>query len=253
MKTHVTSKPTHPDRAKSIRTFLIPLNLSFIFLLTSFFGNGQTLSDFQQASYGDGIKVIPYSDMRSRAGVLQGEKDRASTDVVGYNSRSMYDGLVNLLRIRTEVTDLLYKAKEKLNADDGQSPASTTALKDIVAIYEKELSALASEINVLDNKIDEGLRRWQALLNKRLEIDELFADVKDELTHSKSYPENHIAKPSSSEDEEAMDKYEDDVELLEGYIYKIMDTINRSTAEHVQVIAEAQASVDKLKAAQGLN
>ncbi len=253
MKTHVTPNPKRADWAKGIRSFLISLNLSFIFLLASFLGNAQTLSDFQQASYGDGIKVIPYSTLRELAGRLQGEKDRAFADCEGYKARQMYDGLVNLVRIRTEVNESLSKAKEKLNADDGQSPASTTALKDIVAIYEKELAALASEINALDNKIDEGLRRWQALLNKRLEIDAVFADVKKELSRSKSYPENHIAKPSNSDDSEAMEKYEDDVDLLERYIDEIEDTIDESTAAHVTPIQEAQNAVEKLKAAQGLN
>ena len=102
---------------------------------------------------------------------------------------------------------------------------------------EKELAGLVAEIEEMDEKIEEGLERWQALLDKRMEINEYFADVKYKLGQSKSSPHNHITKPSSS-DKAAMEKYEDDVELLEGYIEEIKELVSQIDESNKETLAE---------------
>ena len=243
MKTHYNSEHH--------QFFLTPWKLATLFLFVSFLGYSQSLSDFATAANSEGIKAIPYSSMRSEAGTLQGEKDRAFSACSGYKARTMHDSKANSVRIKNEVTEDLEDAKDKLEADDGKSTSVTSTLKAKVATLEKELAGLVAEIEEMDEKIEEGLERWQALLDKRMEINEYFADVKYKLGQSKSSPHNHITKPSSS-DKAAMEKYEDDVELLEGYIEEIIDIIDQGTADHVAPIAEAENAVEWLKKAQAL-
>lgn len=242
---------THYNNAHQ-QILLTPWKLAAVFLFVSFLGYSQSLSDFATAANGDGIKAIPYSSMRSEAGTLQGEKDRAFSACSGYKARTMHDSKANSVRIKNEVTEDLEEAKKKLAADDGKSSSVTATLKAKVATLEKELAGLVTEIKAMDVKIDEGLERWQALLDKRMEINELFADVKYKLGQSKSSPHNHITKPSSS-DKAAMEKYEKDVEILEGYIEDIIVIIDRGTSEHVAPITEAENAVEWLKKAQDLN
>jgi len=222
-----------------------------IFVVFSFFGLGQDLNDFKSAASNDGIKSIPYDRMRSEAGTLQGEKDRAFSACAGYKGRQLHDSKKNSLRIQKEMKEDLEEAKEKLDDDDGSSSSVTNSLKAKVKDLEGELKDITEELEEMDDKIEEGLKRWKALLAKRLEINELYADVKKKLAQSKSYPDRHIDKPSSS-DTEAMKKYKEDVEKLKGYIEDIEDTIDAGTAQHVKPISEAKQVIKKLEEAQRL-
>lgn len=222
-----------------------------LFLLFSFSGSSQDLDDFEYASSKEGIKCIPYSSMQSKAGTLQGEKDRAFRTCSGYKGRQLHDSKKNSLRIQKEMKEDLEEAKEKLEDDDGSSSSVTNSLKSKVKELEDELKDITEEIEELDEKIDEGLEAWKALLEKRLEIDSHFQEVKKKLAQSKSYPDKHIKKPSSS-DEEAMKKYEEDVKKLKEYIDDIEDTIDRGTYKHKTPISEAEKAIEWLENAKKL-
>ena len=76
------------------------------------------------------------------------------------------------------MTEDLEDAKEAVANDKGESSSTTSSLKAKVKKLEEELKDVTEEIEEMDEKIDEGLKRWQALLDKRLEIDGHYADVK---------------------------------------------------------------------------
>jgi len=151
--------------------------IALLFLLP-FLSQAQDLDDFKAAASNDGVKSIPYEGMRRTAGELQGEKDRAFSACEGYKGGQLHDSKKNSLRIQKEMTEDLEDAKEAVANDKGESSSTTSSLKAKVKKLEEELKDVTEEIEEMDEKIDEGLKRWQALLDKLLEIDGHYADVK---------------------------------------------------------------------------
>ncbi|MCR9171960.1 MAG: hypothetical protein NXI10_05685 [bacterium] len=243
---HLCGAPTR--RVRSMNALFLT---AFLFLTVSFAGLGQDLDDFKYAASQDGIKSIPYSSMRSKAGTLQGEKDRAFSACAGFKGRQLHDSKKNSLRIQKEMKEDLEDAREKLEDDDGSSSSTTNSLKSKVKELEEELKDITEEIEEMDEKIDDGLEAWKALLEKRLEINEHFQEVKKKLAQSKSYPDRHIDKPSSS-DTEAMEEYDEDVKKLKEYIDDIEDTIDDGTYKHRTPIEEAKKAIQWLEDAKKL-
>lgn len=227
------------------------IQLTLFFFFFSFLGNGQDLSKFRAAADDDGIGAIPYPDLEKKASTLQTAKDNAFNACKDYKGRALHDSKMNSVRIKKEMTEDLAEARKKLADDNGSSSSTTNSLKAKVKELENELADVTEEIEEMDKRINEGLKLWQNLLDIRFDIDQVYAEVKKQLATSKSYPDRHITKPSSS-DTQAMAQYNKDVALLKGYIDEIDDTMDEGKADHKTPIQEAVNAIEWLEKAQDL-
>lgn len=225
------------------------LSLSVLFIGFAFVTQSQTLAEFERASTKTGVNSIPYSDLQSKAGTLQGQKDRANDAVSGYNVRPLSDAKTNLLRIVKEVEEDLETAKKNLAADKKESSSETTKLKNEVLKNENELKKLAGEIKTLNDKIEDGIEKWHALNLARAAVGKVYEEVDDKLDVSLSHPEKHIGTKPSSSDADATKKYNSDLTLLKQYISKIKTTMENGVKQHKQVVQEAIDAEANLKKA----
>jgi DNA repair ATPase RecN len=227
------------------------IQVTVLFLFFAFSSQGQDLATFKKSASGDGIDAIPYSDLEGKASTLQTAKKNTFTAIAGYNGKRMLDSKENSLGIKKQMTEDLKKAKDKLDDDDGESSSTTNSLKANVKNLTEKLEDVTDEIAEMDKKINEGLKRWQAYLDVRFDMDQVYAEVKKRLASSKSYPHKHIDKPLSS-DTEGMKQYDKDVILLKGYIDDIDDTIDKGKDDHKQAIQDAVNAITNLEDAQRL-
>ncbi|MFT5778610.1 MAG: DNA repair exonuclease SbcCD ATPase subunit [Crocinitomicaceae bacterium] len=226
---------------------LSALTLIAVISLTSF-AHAQKLDEFEDCADKSGVESIPYSSLRSDAARNESSKKEAEKlaksefgpDVLKLKKSQT----ANKIKKEKEV---LKKAKSDLEEQKRYLPNDIDDHKEKVEESEERLEALEKTMEGIEEDIEYGVDVWNQVYIARGKVRESFDKVIDQLGRSLGRPSDHIGSKPSSSDEDATEKWEDDLENLKKYIAEIKVDIVREKSGHKKAEDQAKAIRDKLK------
>lgn len=193
---------------------------SFVFGSSSF---GQTLDDFRSAAAADGVKLIPFRDMRSDASSLAAEVERWKEEAQKFHYDVLASQKDNLLsenkKMKQEIENVKKEKSDWLNKNPGGSASS---FDEEIRKKENTISSNSSKLNDLNAKLKSGADTFGNLNTARAKLRDQFDKVLRELPNAKSSPAKYLGDKFSETDKKS----------FENYISVIKDQIEYQVSEH---------------------
>ena len=183
----------------------------------------QNLDDFRSAAAADGVKLIPFKDMRSDATTMAGDVERRK-DVVKNLHYDVFAGQKdNLLRDNKKKKEEIEGIKKEIAEFKSKNPTgSVTPFEDEIKKKEATISDNNNKLNELNTKLKDAAEAFGNLNAARAKLREQFDKVIRELSSAKSSPAKYLGDKFS----------DDDRKKFENYISVIADQIKSQVDEH---------------------
>jgi chromosome segregation ATPase len=196
----------------------------------------QNLDDFRSAAAADGVKLIPFSGLRSDASSLADDVQRKKDEVKSFDYDLFSSQKDNILKdvkkkkdemegIRKDIEDLKKKYAE----------VSVSCLEDDAKKREQAIAENNKKLEELNSKLKDAAKAFENLNTARAKLREQFDKVLNELSNAKSSPGKYIGESPSDEDKKK----------FENYISVIVDQIKSQIEEHKKQEDGARGTKDK--------
>jgi chromosome segregation ATPase len=183
----------------------------------------QNLDDFRSAAAADGVKLIPFPDLRSNASSLADDVQRSKDGVKSFDYDlfvSQKDNILKDNKKRKDEIDGLRKEIDDLKKRIAE--VSVTCLEDDIKKREQAIADNNKKIDELNSKLKDAATAFDNLNIARAKLREQFDKVLNELSNAKSSSGKYIGDSPSNEDKSK----------FENYLSVIVDQIKSQIEEH---------------------
>lgn len=196
----------------------------------------QNLDDFRSAAAADGVKLIPFPDLRSTASSLADDVQRKKDDVKSLDYDLFVSQKDNILKDNKKRKDEIDRIRKEIEEFKKQIPdISFGCFEDDIKKRDQAIADNNKKLDELNSKLKDASTAFDNLGTARAKLREQFDKVLNELSNAKSSSGKYIGDSPSSEDK---DKYEN-------YLSVIADQIKSQIEEHKKQEDGARNTKDK--------
>ena len=196
----------------------------------------QNLDDFRSAAAADGVKLIPFSGLRSDATSLADDVQRRKDDVKSFDYDLFSKQKDNILKdIKTEKGEMDGIRKDIDDLKKKYTEVSVTCLEDDIKKREQAIGENNKKLDELNSKLKDAAKAFENLNIARAKLREQFDKVLNELSSAKSSSSKYIGDSPSDEDKSK----------FENYISVIADQIKSQIEEHKNQEDGARSTKDR--------
>ncbi len=196
----------------------------------------QNLDDFRSAAAADGVKLIPFSGLRSDASSLADDVQRKKDEVKSFDYdlfSSQKDNILKDVKKKKEEMDGIRKDIDDLKKKYAE--VSVSCLEDDIKKREQANAENNKKLDEINSKLKDGAKAFENLNTARAKLREQFDKVLSELSNAKSSSSKYIGESPSDEDKKK----------FENYISVIVDQIKSQIEEHKKQEDGARSTKDK--------
>lgn len=183
----------------------------------------QNLDDFRSAAAADGVKLIPFTDLRSDATPLAEDVDRRKDEVKSLDYELFSKQKDNILKdIKTEKGEIDGIRKDIEDLKKKYTQVSVTCLEEDIKKRDQLISDNNKKLDELNSKLKDAAKAFENLYLARAKLREQFDKVLNELPNAKSSSNKYLGDSPSDEDKKK----------FENYLSVIEDQIKSQIDEH---------------------
>jgi septal ring factor EnvC (AmiA/AmiB activator) len=223
------------NHASAMLSLLAMLCLSFI-LFFPFSLYAQNLDDFRSAAAADGVKLIPFPDLRSDASSLADDVQKRKDDVKSLDYdvfAKQKDNILTEIKKKKEEIDGIRKEIDDFKKKFAE--VSTSCMEDGIKTKEQAIADNNKKLDELNAKLKDAATAFDNLNIARAKLREQFDKVLSELSNAKSSSGKYIGESPSDEDKSK----------FENYLSVIADQIKSQIEEHKKQEDGAKNTKDK--------
>lgn len=196
----------------------------------------QNLDDFRSAAAADGVKLIPFPDLRSTASSLADDVQKRKDDVKSLDYDVFASQKDNILKDIKKKKDEIESIRKEIDNFKKQIPdMSTDCFEKDIKTREQAISDNNKKLDDLNSKLKDAATAFDNLSTARAKLREQFDKVLSELSNAKSSFSKYIGETPS----------DDDKSKFENYISVIDDQIKSQIEEHKNQEDGARNTKDK--------
>ncbi len=183
----------------------------------------QNLDDFRTAASGDGVNLIPYSDLRQEATSIADEVQRRKEEAKAFDYETFESQKNNVLKDIKKKNDEIESIKKDIDdLKKKYTEISVVCLEGDMDKRKKAIDDNNGKIRDMNDKMKNAVDVFGRLYNARAGLREYFEKALSQLSDTRSNP-NRVLGDSPSDD---------DKRKLEDYIKVIEDQIQSRIKEH---------------------
>ena len=196
----------------------------------------QNLDDFRSAAAADGVKLIPFPDLRSSASSLADDVQRRKDDVKSLDYDLFVSQKDNILKDSKKRKDEMDGIRKEIdNLKKQFTEVSVTCLEEDIKKREQTVADNNKKLDELNSKLKDAATAFDNLNNARAKLREQFDKVLNELSNAKSSSSKYLGDSPSDEDKSK----------FENYLSVIADQIKSQIDEHKKQEDGARNTKDK--------
>lgn len=183
--------------------------------------HSQNLDDFKTAASGDGVHLIPFSELRKEAFSIADDVQDRKEEVQSFHYDVAEKEKDNLLKEIKKKNDEIKEIKD-LMEELTKKGIDMNSYKADIEKREKEIEVVNGKVKDMNEKLEKAAETFGRLYDLRAVLREYFEKTVRQLSDAKSNPERHLGSSPSDEDKKK----------LEEYIRTIEDKIQAGVREH---------------------
>ena len=196
----------------------------------------QNLDDFRSAAAADGVKLIPFSDLRSDATTMAADVERGKEEVKSLDYDLFSKQKDNILKdIKTEKGEKDGILKDIEDLKKKYTQVSVTCLEEDIKKRDQLIADNNKKLDELNSKLKDAAKAFENLNIARAKLREQFDKVLKELSNAKSSSNKYLGDSPSDEDKKK----------FENYISVIDDQIKSQIEEHKKQEDGARSTKDR--------
>lgn len=196
----------------------------------------QNLDDFRSAAAADGVKLIPFPDLRSTASSLADDVQRRKDDVKSLDYDVFASQKDNILKDSKKRKDEIDRIRKEIDDFKKQIPdISVGCFEDDIKKRDQAIADNNKKLDELNSKLKDASTAFDNLSAARAKLREQFDKVLSELSNAKSSSGKYIGDSPSDEDKSK----------FENYLSVIADQIKSQIEEHKKQEDGARNTKDK--------
>jgi hypothetical protein len=195
------------------------LTLGAVCLLASSTISAQTMDEFRTAAAADGVEVIPFPDLYSKAKALAEEVERRKYEATKFNISVLGPQKTNLLTAVKNTRKAIEEKEKEISAFKTAHPDGSAApLEEDLGELRKALTEQQEEVEEMnEDNLEPGIEAWRRLWNARGGLREIFEDVVEEVADAKSSPTTYL-KGNPNPSPETIDSLKRYLDVIENEI-----------------------------------
>ena len=183
----------------------------------------QNLDDFRSAAAADGVKLIPFSNLRSDATTMAEDVQHRKDEVQSLDYDlflKQKDNILKETKKKKDETDGIRKDIDELKKK--YTEVSVSCLEDDIKKRDQVITENNKKLDELNSKLKDAAKAFENLNIARAKLREQFDKVLSELSNAKSSSNKYLGDSPS----------DDDKKKFENYISVIADQIKSQIEEH---------------------